>query len=145
MLGDLSTLKGTAVWVPLILRLVIGVIFIAHGSQKIFGAFGGPGINGFAAGIGQMGLHPPLLWAWLAALAEFVGGIAILFGFLTGIASIALIINMIVAIALVHGKHGFFGTEGGFEYNLALITMLVALILSGPGALSVDRRIGWPF
>ena len=140
-------LKPTADLGLLLLRLMVGGAFIAHGAQKLFGAFGGPGMKGFMGFVGTFGLWPavPSLWAWAAALAEFIGGIAILLGLLTGIAGIFIIIDMLVAIFSVHLKSGFFIQNGGFEYALTIIIILLALILIGPGKYSVDRFIGWKF
>lgn len=138
-------LKDSTEWAPVVIRVVLGVIFVAHGSQKLFGAFGGGGIDGTAQFLGSLGLAPAAFWAWILAIAEFFGGLALGLGFLTRIASALIVINMLVAIALVHGKKGFFFTAGGFEYNLALIAMAVSLMISGPGRLAVDRLIGWRF
>jgi putative oxidoreductase len=141
---DLSNyLKASAIWAPAVIRLVLGIIFMAHGAQKLFGAFGGPKISGTAGFLGQLGIQPALFWAWVVALVEFFGGLGILLGLLTSIASILIIIDMLVAITFVHGRKGFFAGAGGFEYNLALIAMAISLILSGPGVLSLDRLIGW--
>ena len=136
-------LKLTAAWAPVAIRVVLGIIFMAHGSQKLFGAFGGHGIGGTAGFFGQLGIQPAVFWAWVVAIVELFGGLALVLGLLTSIASILIIINMLVAIAFVHGKQGFFAGGGGFEYNLALIAMAASLILSGPGALSLGRLIGW--
>lgn len=140
-----SYLKNTAAWAPFVIRLVLGFIFIVHGSQKLFGWFGGPGIGGTAQSMNQLGMHPGILWAWIVIIAEFFGGLALVFGFLTGLAALGILIDMLVAVILIHGKNGFFLNTGGFEYNLALIAMALSLILSGPGALSIDRLIHWKF
>jgi putative oxidoreductase len=133
-------LKSTASWAPTAIRLVLGIIFMAHGAQKLFGAFGGPGMAGTVGFFAGIGIKPALFWAWVVALAEFFGGLGILLGLLTGVASAVIIVNI-----LVHGKKGFFAMAGGFEYNLSLIVMALSLILSGPGRLSLDRLIRWPF
>jgi len=138
-------LKPVAFVAPVIIRLVLGLILMAHGAQKLFGAFGGPGIAGTAPFLESLGMKPGLFWAWIAALAEFFGGLGILLGLLTGIASIVIIVDMLVAVVLVHGKKGFFLSAGGFEYNLALIAMALSLIFSGPGVLSLDRLIRFWF
>jgi putative oxidoreductase len=138
-------LKASAAWAPTAIRLVLGVIFIAHGAQKLFGAFGGPGMAGTVGFFATIGIKPALLWAWVVALAEFFGGLAVLLGLLTGVASAVFIVNMLVAIALVHWKNGFFNGDKGFEFNLSLIVMALSLIFSGPGRLSLDRLVGWPF
>src|ERR671921_492594 len=97
----------------LVLRLVLGVIFIGHGAQKLFGSFGGPRISGFAKMLEQLGVKPARPMAILAGLAEFVGGILAILGFLTPLAARALIGVMIVAVLSVHLKNGFFNSNGG--------------------------------
>jgi putative oxidoreductase len=126
----------------LVLRVVLGVIFAAHGAQKLFGAFGGPGLEGTAGFHGQLGIKPPYLMAVLAGLAEFVGGILVAVGFLTPIAAVALIAIMAVAVITVHLRNGFFAQSGGYEFNLALAAMALALVFAGAGALSVDGTLG---
>jgi putative oxidoreductase len=126
----------------LVLRLVLGVIFIGHGAQKLFGSFGGPQISGFAKMLEQLGVKPAKPMAILAGLAEFVGGILVMLGFLTPVAALALIVVMIVAIVAVHLKNGFFNTNGGYEFNLALAGMALTLLIIGAGAYSLDRALG---
>ena len=126
----------------LVLRVVLGVIFTAHGAQKLFGAFGGPGLEGTAGFHGQLGIKPPYLMAVLAGLAEFVGGILVAVGFLTPIASVALVVVMAVAILTVHLKNGFFAQSGGYELNLALAAMALTLLFAGAGTLSIDGALG---
>lgn len=128
-------------WAPVVIRIVLGIIFIAHGAQKLFGAFGGPGMAGVVSGFDHMGLHPAVFWAWLVALVEFLGGLGVFFGLLTRLAALALAVDMLVAIVLVHGKHGLFMQNSGFEYPLALLAMAVSLILSGPGVLALDNLV----
>ena len=125
-----------------VLRLVLGIIFVAHGAQKLFGSFGGPGISGFAGGLEQMGVKPARPMAILAGLGEFVGGILMVLGFLTPLAALALIAVMIVAIVTVHLKNGFFATNGGYEFNLALAGMALSLLIVGGGAYSIDSYLG---
>lgn len=126
----------------LVLRVVLGVIFAAHGAQKLFGSFGGPGLEGTAGFHGQLGIKPPYLMAVLAGLAEFVGGILVAVGFLTPIAAVALVVTMAVAVLTVHLRNGFFNMNGGYEFNLALAAMALALIFAGAGALSIDGTLG---
>ena len=126
----------------LVLRVVLGVIFAAHGAQKLFGAFGGPGIEGTAGFHGQLGIKPPYLMAVLAGLAEFAGGILIAVGFLTPLAAVALILTMAVAVFTVHLKNGFFNMNGGYEFNLALAGMALTLLITGAGAFSLDAVLG---
>jgi putative oxidoreductase len=115
----------------LIMRLILGVIFVAHGSQKLFGAFGGPGLAGVVSMMGPIG--------YLVTVGEFFGGLGLVIGFLCRFSAAALIVIMIGAIAQVHGAHGFFLSQGGFEYNLALIGLLLAILIAGPGRFAIGR------
>jgi putative oxidoreductase len=126
----------------LVLRLVLGVIFIGHGAQKLFGSFGGPRISGFAKMLEQLGVKPAKPMAILAGLVEFVGGIFVIVGFLTPLAAFALIVVMIVAVLTVHLKNGFFVANGGYEFNLALAGMALTLLIVGAGACSLDAVLG---
>lgn len=126
----------------LVLRAVLGGFFLVHGSGKLFGAFGRGGLGGFTDLFEQLGLRPGRPLALLAGLCEFVGGMLVLIGFLTPLGALLIAITMLVAIARVHGKNGFFNTDGGMEYNLALIGIAVALVLAGPGAYSLDGAMG---
>ncbi|OMP67034.1 DoxX family protein [Domibacillus epiphyticus] len=122
----------------LIIRIVVGLYFAAHGAQKAFGWFGGGGPAGTGAFFEQIGIKPGKPMALLAGLGEFVGGILFLLGFLTPLAAILIIVPMIVAIKTVHGKNGLFSDKGGIEYNLVLIAVALGIALSGPGSLSLD-------
>jgi putative oxidoreductase len=126
----------------LVLRLVLGGVFVAHGAQKLFGSFGGPGIEGTAGFHEQLGIKPAKPMAILAGLAEFVGGILVIAGFLTPLAALALIVVMIVAILKVHLENGFFAASGGYEFNLVLIAVAAALLLVGSGAYGIDAALG---
>jgi putative oxidoreductase len=126
----------------LVLRLVLDVIFIGHGAQKLFGSFGGPRISGFAKMLEQLGVKPAKPMAILAGLVEFVGGIFVIVGFLTPLAAFALIVVMIVAVLTVHLKNGFFVANGGYEFNLALAGMALTLLIVGAGACSLDAVLG---
>jgi putative oxidoreductase len=133
---------------PAVLRLAVGSVFVAHGAQKLFGVWGGGGLSGTAAFLAQLGLAPaayPL--AILLGLVEFGGGVLLILGALTVFASLALAVAMAVAIWKVHLANGFFlnwnllpGQGHGYEFNLVLIAALVSLMLTGPGAFSVDGR-----
>ena len=125
---------------PLALRLVVGAIFIAHGAQKLFGAFGGFGIEGTGQFFEQLGVSPGTFWAVVVGLTEFLGGLAVLLGFLIRYAAVALIINMLVAILLVHLPHGFFLPQG-YEFALLLLGAGVTFFIGGAGELSVDRYL----
>jgi putative oxidoreductase len=125
----------------LILRLVIGITFMAHGSQKLFGLFGGGGLSGTAAMFEGLGIHPPLFMALLSGCAEFFGGLFLFLGLLTRPVGLVLMINMAVAILTVHLPRGFFGSNGGFEYPLALFTIGLMYLITGPGCYAIDTLI----
>ena len=142
----MDLLFGTFASRPLlIVRVVLGVIFFAHGAQKVFGWFGGGGLRGTIAYFKQaLGVPAPL--TVLAALTECLGGLAMIVGLLVRPAAVGLIIVMLVAIKTVHWKHGFFlnwslapGKGHGLEMNLALIGMALAVLVGGAGAFSIDR------
>lgn len=123
---------------PTVLRLALGAVFIAHGGQKLFGLWGGAGLEGTATTFSQLGLHPASALALVWAVVEFAGGLLLVAGALTVAASIALSLLSLVAIwkvqQLVPGQ-GY-----GYEFNVALLGGLVCLMLTGPGALSIDGR-----
>jgi putative oxidoreductase len=126
------------------LRLVLGVTFLAHGSQKVFGWFGGFGFNNTMQYMEHLGI--PAVFAFLAIAAEFAGGLGLIFGFLSRIAAFGIGVEMLVAIAKFHAANGFFmnwaGTQKGegFEYHLLTLALIIAILVRGAGALSVD---GW--
>ncbi len=126
----------------LVLRLVVGLTFAAHGAQKLFGAFGGPGIAGTAGFFEQIELRPGKLHAWAAGIAEFFGGLAIALGIVTPVPAAALIAVMTAAVITVHLKNGFFVTNQGYEFNLALAAALFALAGIGAGGWSLDNALG---
>ena len=129
-----------------ILRLVLGVVFFAHGAQKLLGWFGGPGFSG-TMGMFTGYLHIPAPFAFLAIAAEFFGGLGLILGFLTRIAAFGITVNMLVAIATVHRSFGFFmnwtGAQKGegFEYHLLVLAITAYLMIRGAGAFSADRAI----
>ena len=125
-----------------LLRAIIGVLFVGHGTQKLYGWFGGHGIEGTAGFFESIGLKPGRKHATAAGLAEAGGGALLALGFLTPAAAASLIGVMSTAIRTVHIKNGPWVTEGGYEYNLALIAVLVALADVGPGHVSVDHALG---
>jgi len=129
-----------------ILRLVLGLVFFAHGAQKMLGWFGGYGFSctmGFFTGT----MHIPAPLAFLAIAAEFFGGLGLILGFLTRIAAFGIAVNMLVAIAAVHGPFGFFmnwsGTQKGegFEFHLLVLAITAFLMIRGAGVFSVDRAV----
>ncbi|MDO6838342.1 DoxX family protein [Paraglaciecola chathamensis] len=125
----------------LALRIPVGIIFIAHGAQKLFGAFGGYGLEGTGQWMASIGLEPGYTLAFLAGSAEFFGGIALLVGLLTRPAAMVLAITMLVAIFSVHISNGLFMANNGYEYALALLAASVCLMFSGAGKLSIDSAI----
>lgn len=126
----------------LALRLVLGAVFLAHGAQKAFGAFGGPGFEGAAGFIGSMGFRPARFWTALAVGGELAAGFLFLLGLLTPLAGLLVLATMAVAIAKVHGPKGFFVQDGGYEYNLVLIVTALAVAAIGPGRFSLDYVLG---
>lgn len=133
-----STDAGLA---PLAIRIPVGIIFAAHGAQKLFGWFGGYGLAGTAGWMDSIGLHPGTLLALLAGGAEFFGGLALLLGLLVRPASVALAFTMLVAIFSVHIGKGLFLSNGGFEYGLALLAVTIGLFISGAGRWSLDGAL----
>jgi putative oxidoreductase len=124
---------------PVVLRLTVGGVFVAHGAQKLFGVWGGGGLAGTAGLFAQLGLTPAFPLAVLVGVVEFVGGLMLVAGALTMFAALALAVDMAVALWKVHLANGFF-LPGGYEFALTLTGALVALMLTGPGALSVDGQ-----
>jgi|SRR5580700_10823102 putative oxidoreductase len=132
-----------------IVRLALGVIFFAHGAQKMLGWFGGYGFTGtmgFFTGV----MHIPAPFAFLAICAEFLGGLGLIFGFLTRIAALGISCNMLVAVAMIHRQFGFFmnwtGAQKGegYEYHLLILATTVFLMIRGAGAASIDRLLSSP-
>ncbi|MFQ5482100.1 MAG: DoxX family protein [Nitrospinaceae bacterium] len=122
------------------LRVGLGVVFLAHGGQKLFGLFGGSGLSGAIGFVEMMGFHPAFIWGTLLACTEFFGGLLALIGLFTRWAGLSLAGVMATAILTVHLKNGLFLADKGFEYAGSLLCMAVALIILGGGKLSVD---GW--
>jgi putative oxidoreductase len=122
-----------AAWGPFFLRVAVGVVFIMHGAQKLFGAFGGPGLKGFSQMIAGMGLRPVMAWATAVALIEFVGGIFLLLGFMTRLSALLTGVVMAVAVIFVHMPNGFFAKGGGIEFPLVLFAACLCLLLTGGG------------
>ncbi|MCP1446871.1 putative oxidoreductase [Pseudomonas sp. GGS8] len=124
-----------------ILRIFVGIIFAAHGSQKLFGAFGGYGIAGTAQYMESIGLAPGHLMAILAGGTEFFGGLALIIGLLARPAALGLTFLSLVAILSVHISNGLFMANNGYEFALALLGGSLAVLIEGAGKLSVDRSI----
>lgn len=123
------------------LRLGAGAIFAAHGAQKLFGWFGGYGLEGTAGWMASIGLEPGLVMAILAGSAEFFGGLLLIVGLLVRPAAFVLAITMVVAIVAVHLQNGLFMANNGYEFGLALLVVSVALVLRGAGSLSADHLL----
>jgi putative oxidoreductase len=126
----------------LILRLGIGLIISAHGAQKLFGVWGGPGMTKWAQSVQRLRIRPATPWAWIAALSEFGGGLLLALGLLSPLGSLAIIGAMLVAIATVHLANGFWNGKRGYEFNLSLIVGAAALAFTGPGLYSLDNALG---
>ncbi len=126
----------------LLLRVVVGGTMFAHGSQKLFGWWGGPGPKGTAGFVGQLGFRAPTLMALAVGLAES-GGALFALGFLTPLAALGIGVVMLVAIATVHLPKGFWNGAGGYEFNLTLLSVAVAVTATGPGRFSLDHALGW--
>ena len=132
-------------WGAVALRVPVGIIFAAHGAQKLFGWFGGYGLEGTGQWLASIGLAPGYLMALLAGGAEFFGGLALVAGLLVRPAAAVLAFTMVVAILAVHVGNGLFMANNGYEFALALLAAAVALAIGGAGRGSVDavlaRRI----
>jgi putative oxidoreductase len=126
----------------LLVRLVVGVIFAMHGSQKLFGAFEGPGLAKTVEMMVSQG--QPAAIGYLVAIGEFFGGLGLIVGFLSRFSAASLIVIMIGAIVMVHGSKGFFLANGGFEYNLALIGLLAPILIAGPGRIALVPSLPLP-
>ena len=125
-----------------LLRIALGLIFVAHGAQKLFGVFGGGGPAGTAGFFGSIGIPAAGIMAWVVGFAEFFGGLSVLFGFLTPVGGALIACVMAVAILSVHLKNGFFASNGGIEFPLILLAAALALVAAGPGRYSVDGARG---
>lgn len=116
-------------------RAVVGSVFVLHGSQKVFGILGGPGLYGYAAWLATLGI--PSWLAYVGAFAELIGGLMVLLGIAPQLGAVVLMGDMITAIYLVHLPHGYFIQNNGWEYPFNLILLCLAIIIGGPGAYSL--------
>ncbi len=122
----------------LIIRLVIGLLFVGHGAQKLFGWFGGYGLKGTGGWFESIGMKPGVTMALIAGLTEFVGGILFALGLLTPVAGILIAGTMAMAIIKVHAPNGLWITSNGYEYNLTLLGVAIGVALTGPGKYALD-------
>jgi putative oxidoreductase len=145
-LGDsilLHILATDSDWVPTLARIVLGIIFFAHGTQKVFGWFGGPGLRKTLRHLAES-LGLPRIMALAAVGAEFIGGVALILGLLGRISALSIVVTMLAAIFMVHGKYGLFmnwfgDRKGhGIEYHLLAIALAIVIIAQGAGAFSLD-------
>ncbi len=116
------------------LRIAVGVCFVLHGMQKVLGAFGGEGLSAFASNMSDLGVTAPTLTAYAVAFGELLGGVAMLVGFFHRAAAIIILVIMAGGIFYVTGRNGYFVTNHGFEYNVALMAMAFCILIGGPGA-----------
>ncbi len=128
----------------LILRATVGITLAAHGAQKLFGWFGGHGLAGTGHFMTTLGFHPGRRHALMAGLAETAGGVLLALGLLTPVGAALVASVMLVAALTVHAKNGFFGADGGYEYNLVLGVSALSVAFTGPGLLSIDALLGYP-
>jgi putative oxidoreductase len=142
MLSDLFSTDPD--WTQTIIRLILGVVFFAHGAQKVLGWFGGPGLKATISMMRQhLGLPVPL--AFLAVSAEFLGGLGLIVGLLSRVAAVGIAVIMFAAIFMVHGRNGLFlnwfgDRKGhGYEYHLLAIALAAVIVVRGSGAASLDR------
>src|ERR671932_643774 len=129
--------RSAVAWALLAARVFVGVVFMAHGAQKLFGAFGGPGLSAFVQVMGPLG--------YLVAVGEFFGGLGLVLGFLSRFSAASIVVIMLGAIGMVHARFGFFmnwmGDQAGegFEYHLLAIGVLLPVLIAGPGRFAVGR------
>src|SRR3954447_1973139 len=128
-------------WALLILRLAVGLMVAAHGVQKLFGWFGGPGFAATTKGFGGMRLRPAAFWTAVAVLSEVGGGLALALGFLTPLGALGIIAAMAMGIILAHWPR-FFNSQRGLEYPLVLLLGALAVGVGGPGAYALDALLG---
>jgi putative oxidoreductase len=131
--------KQAKAYAPFLLRLTLGLVFMAHGIDKLFGTFGGGGLPETAKQFAELGLNPSLFQAVMAGLMETGGGLLVALGLLTRVGGVMIASTMVVAIITVHGANGLFARDGGFEYPLVALGAALSLALSGGGQWALDR------
>jgi putative oxidoreductase len=125
-------------WGLLVVRLVVGLLFVGHGAQKLFGWFGGYGPKGTGGWMESIGMKPGVLMAVLVGLMELLGGAFMAAGLFTPVGAALIVLTMLGAIATVHGKNGLWATANGYEYHLVLIAAAIGIALTGAGDYSLD-------
>lgn len=125
----------------LIIRLVVGLLFVGHGAQKLFGWFGGYGLKGTGGWFESIGMKPGVTMALFAGLAELIAGVLFAAGLLTPLAALMIAGTMVMGIVKVHGQNGLWATSNGYEYNLTLIAVVVGIALIGPGQYALDALL----
>lgn len=123
-----------------LLRAGLGLILMAHGSQKLFGMFGGMGLNGNAALFDKLGYHPGMFWGTLVGCTEFFGGFLLVIGLFTRPAAVAVVIFMLFSIQFT-SKNGFFWTKGGMEYSILILLVALVFAIRGGGQCAVDTKM----
>lgn len=123
------------------IRLVVGLSFVGHGAQKLFGWFGGYGPKGTGGWMESIGIKPGVAMAVAAGLTELIGGLLFAAGLFTEVGALLIVVTMLGAIIKVHGSNGYWATANGYEYNLLLIVVAVGIALTGAGAYSIDALI----
>lgn len=137
--------RSKAGFSTLALRIPLGLVFMAHGSQKLFSWFGGYGLEGTGQWMASIGLEPGYLMALLSGSAEFFGGLLILLGLLTRPAAFVLALTMLVAIVAVHLPNGLFMANNGYEFGLVLLAGSISLLIAGSGDVAVDKVLAQKF
>ena len=136
-----TLVSNNAGYAPLIMRVPVGLTLMAHGSQKLFGMFGGYGLEGTGQWMASIGLTPGYLMAFLAGSGEFFGGLFLLLGLLLRPAAAVVAFTMLVALFTVHIHNGLFMANNGYEYALTLAAIALSLVVSGAGKVSLDNII----
>lgn len=126
----------------LVVRVVVGLLFVGHGAQKLFGWFGGYGPKGTGGWMESIGIKPGVAMAVAAGLMELIGGLLFVAGLLTPLAAVLIVLTMIGAIVKVHAPNGIWATANGYEYNLVLVAIAIGIALTGAGEYSIDALIG---
>lgn len=130
-------------WATIPIRLALAAVFFAHGAGKVFGSFGGPGLNSFVnSGPAPFNfMRPAWLWWGAAAIAELLGSLLVFLGLLTRVGAFLIACTMLTAVIAVHWPNGFFASKNGYEYPLTLLAMSLTLLISGGGMASIDRAV----